>query len=681
MALAISPSARIGVRVVVAAGLIGLGFHLAHASLNVGGHGLDVFNNDVVYNVLISGAALMCLLRAAVFREDRRAWGFIAVGLTSWAIGEIYYSLAFGDSGNVPTPSLADVFYLLFYPACYAGLLALMRKRFVADRRVWLDGAIAALASAAVAAALVFEPIAATAHGELPKVLTNVAYPIGDLLLLMLVVFMFARSGWRPGRAWLLLGVGMILSAVADSSYLYLTAVNSYTVGTPLDSLWPASMLMFAFAAWRPVAAPGPARASDELRLLVAPALFALVALGVLLYGNVADVGALGVALAAVTLALVIVRAATTFRDNLRMLEASRREALTDALTGLGNRRRLIEDLEHELLAPIASTGTLLAMFDLDGFKIYNDRFGHMAGDTLLSRLAHKLDAAVSSCGSAYRLGGDEFCVLVRVDRAAPDAIVEAAREALSDSGEGFDVSCSCGSVQIPDEAETAMLALRLADDRMYAHKDGRRASARHQARSVLLGLMREREPELHRHLYDVGRQARAVGQRLGMTAEQLDELTRAAELHDIGKAAIPDAILNKPGALDADEWLFMRRHTIIGERILAEAPALVPVAALVRASHERWDGAGYPDGLTGDQIPLGARVIMVCDAFHAMTNRRAYSEALSPEVALDELRRGGGTQFDPLVVDAFCAEWISGAFVSPSDAADAGALPSSSVR
>jgi diguanylate cyclase (GGDEF)-like protein len=439
---------------------------------------------------------------------------------------------------------------------------------------------------------------------------------------------------------------------------------------------------MFAFAAWQPVAAPRPARASDELRLLAAPALFAVVALGVLLYGNVSKVGAVAVALAALTLALVIVRAATTFRDNLRMLAASRREALTDSLTGLGNRRRLIEDLEHELLAPpISSTGTLLVMFDLDGFKMYNDRFGHMAGDTPLARLAHKLDAGVSSCGNAYRLGGDEFCVLVHADPATHDAIMETAREALSDRGEGFEVSCSCGGVQIPDEAESAMLALRLADDRMYAHKDGRRASARHQARSVLLGLMREREPELHRHLYDVGRQARTVGQRLGMTAEQLDEMTRAAELHDIGKAAIPDAILNKPGPLDADEWLFMRRHTIIGERILAEAPALVPVAALVRASHERWDGGGYPDGLAGDQIPLGARVIMICDAFSAMTNQRAYSEALSPQAALDELRRGAGTQFDPLVVDAFCDEWTAGTFGSPSEAVVAAGRASPSVR
>jgi HD-GYP domain-containing protein (c-di-GMP phosphodiesterase class II) len=124
-----------------------------------------------------------------------------------------------------------------------------------------------------------------------------------------------------------------------------------------------------------------------------------------------------------------------------------------------------------------------------------------------------------------------------------------------------------------------------------------------------------------------------------------------------------------------------MRRHTIIGERILAEAPALVPVAALVRASHERWDGAGYPDGLAGDQIPLGARVIMVCDAFHAMTTRRPYSEAFSPEAALDELRRGAGTQFDPVVVDAFCGEWTASAFGSRSEAALAAARPSPSVR
>jgi HD-GYP domain-containing protein (c-di-GMP phosphodiesterase class II) len=131
--------------------------------------------------------------------------------------------------------------------------------------------------------------------------------------------------------------------------------------------------------------------------------------------------------------------------------------------------------------------------------------------------------------------------------------------------------------------------------------------------------------------------------------------VARAAELHDVGKIAVPDAIIDKPGPLDPVEWSFVRRHPLIGERILLAAPALRPVARLVRSSHERWDGAGYPDGLCGDEIPLGARVVSVCDAFEAMTTDRPYREAISEDEALDELRRCGGSQFDPMVVEAFC--------------------------
>jgi HD-GYP domain-containing protein (c-di-GMP phosphodiesterase class II) len=142
------------------------------------------------------------------------------------------------------------------------------------------------------------------------------------------------------------------------------------------------------------------------------------------------------------------------------------------------------------------------------------------------------------------------------------------------------------------------------------------------------------------------------------MNAEQLDELRRAAELHDIGKAAIPDSILNKPEGLNQYEWGFMRRHTLVGERILSAAPALGPVARLVRSSHEHWDGNGYPDGLAGSRIPLGARVVLVCDAFDAMTRDRPYGRAIPPRDALAELRRCTGTQFDPTVVEAFLVAW-----------------------
>jgi HD-GYP domain-containing protein (c-di-GMP phosphodiesterase class II) len=146
------------------------------------------------------------------------------------------------------------------------------------------------------------------------------------------------------------------------------------------------------------------------------------------------------------------------------------------------------------------------------------------------------------------------------------------------------------------------------------------------------------------------------VGRHLGLEGEALDHVRVAAELHDVGKVAIPDAILNKPGPLDDDEWAFMRRHTLIGERIVAAAPALGQVARLVRSSHERWDGEGYPDGTAGEDIPLGARVIAVCDAYDAIVSDRPYRAARSAEEALDELHRCAGTHFDPAVVAAFVA-------------------------
>jgi HD-GYP domain-containing protein (c-di-GMP phosphodiesterase class II) len=150
------------------------------------------------------------------------------------------------------------------------------------------------------------------------------------------------------------------------------------------------------------------------------------------------------------------------------------------------------------------------------------------------------------------------------------------------------------------------------------------------------------------------------VARRLEVEGEELEHVRHAAELHDVGKMAIPDAILDKPGPLDPTEWSFIRRHTIIGERIVAAAPALRQVAALVRASHEHWDGSGYPDGLAGDEIPLGARIVAVCDAFDAMVANRPYRVGMPPDLALAELWRCAGSQFDPAVVSAFAEAWAA---------------------
>jgi diguanylate cyclase (GGDEF)-like protein len=378
------------------------------------------------------------------------------------------------------------------------------------------------------------------------------------------------------------------------------------------------------------------------------------VALAVLLWDReVAPLPTPAIDLALAVPFLLVARLALSLRENARLLARSREEALTDSLTGLGNRRALMRALGEALADARSGRPWRLALFDLDGFKAYNDAFGHVAGDVLIEHLGGRLSASVRGVGRAFRMGGDEFCVLVPADRATA-ALVRAA-EALREEGEGFRIDASAGIVDLPADATDAEAALQLADRRMYARKDGRPHSPARQSGDVLLRVIAEREPELLAHMHAVAALARELATALGLDADVRDTVGRAAELHDVGKVAVPDAILGKRGPLDDDEEAFMRRHTVIGEAIIAEAPALRVVAGLVRASHERWDGGGYPDGLRGYEIPLGARIVAICDAYSAMRQARPYGGPLGEREALDELRRSAGSQFDPALVAAFC--------------------------
>jgi diguanylate cyclase (GGDEF)-like protein len=334
-----------------------------------------------------------------------------------------------------------------------------------------------------------------------------------------------------------------------------------------------------------------------------------------------------------------------------RGVEESLRQALTDDLTGLGNRRRLLADLERAIAEGTDHSPAVLAMFDLDGFKAYNDTHGHPAGDALLARLGARLAATFAGSGAAYRLGGDEFCVL---KHGSPAELEEAIRQALDAlTEEHAEIRSSCGFALLPREARDASSALRIVDQRMYAQKDNHRVSAKRQARDLLLAVVDQHAPELRPHSDWVADLARSVADHLAIDPEAIDDIVLAADLHDIGKVVIPSSILHKPGPLDKAEWEVMRRHTVTGESILMSAPALRGVAKIVRSTHERVDGGGYPDGLEGDQIPLGARIIAVCDAFDAMTSDRAYRRAMPREDAIAELEAASGTQFDPFVVAA----------------------------
>jgi two-component system, cell cycle response regulator len=609
------------------------------------------------YWTVIIGASLLTLWRAHSVRgREGLAWGLIGAGSLLWACGDVYWTLVLADNAVIPVPSVSDAGYLAFYPLVFAGLCLLLRARVEgAPKTLWVDGLTAALAAGAMSAAVVLQAVLHTVGGNALGVATNLAYPIGDLILLAVVVVAFALRGWRADRTWALLGLGIVLFWIADSYYLVTVANETYTYPSMFDGGWTSCLVLFSAAAWQPARRTVAAQDSGATRFTAFPIAFASLGLGILVLAALGSLNSLAVVLAAASLLAVFARLVLSLRENAGMLVASRHEALTDALTGLGNRRALTRDLDR--VAGGQRGGAVLALFDLDGFKHYNDSYGHPAGDALLQRLGAKLAAHVAGAGTAYRMGGDEFCVLL-ADGAAPDEEAAACAGALSEQGDGFTITCSFGAIAVPGEAQDAGEALRIADQRMYAHKHNGRSSARNQSRDVLLRALAERNPELGQHISGVAELAEAVARGLHLDEEQVDHVRHAAALHDVGKVAIPDAILDKPAALDEAEWEFIRRHTIIGERIVAAAPALRQVAALVRSSHERWDGGGYPDALTGEEIPLGARIVSVCDAFDAMVADRPYRSGMDAADALAELERCSGTQFDPDVVTAFAAAW-----------------------
>jgi two-component system cell cycle response regulator len=466
----------------------GVGVLTLHLTVGLGGpHTNDLFD-DYVYNALMFGSAFAVIARGVMVKAQRAAWLAMGAGLLCWSLGELYFTLFLqgpGEAGGSVSP--ADGLYLAMYPCMYVALTLLVGTHLRELRiGMWLDGLIAGLAAATLASALVLPPIIAGASGDVASVAVSLAYPIGDILLLMFTIGALGMTGWRPGRVWLLIAASMLLNAVADSIYVYQTATDSYTANTWLEALWPAAAVLLAVAAWAPW--PRVARRRiEDWRLVLVPALSLLAALGVLVLGNFPTVQLTPVAviLATATVLAVCARLMLTVRENLAMLVGSRALALTDPLTGLGNRRQLMEDLQVACRVAQPGEPWWLVMYDLNGFKRYNDTYGHPAGDELLARLSGKLGAAVAAHGTAYRMGGDEFCVLLKSSAADELELTQTSVAALSEHGPGFAIGAAHGEVRIPTEAGEPTAVLRLADQRLYRRKDKTRAEyvARQQLR------------------------------------------------------------------------------------------------------------------------------------------------------------------------------------------------------
>jgi diguanylate cyclase (GGDEF)-like protein len=366
-------------------------------------------------------------------------------------------------------------------------------------------------------------------------------------------------------------------------------------------------------------------------------------------------------------------------RSTYRALRAMRL-ALTDPLTGLGNHRHFHERLQRELVAAEQAGGSLsLCLVDLDDFKHINDVYGHPAGDRVLSEVAARLRQG----GEAFRLGGDEFAVLLPDQ--AEEAALETATSIVDRLGEiqlDIDerVTVSAGLATFPVQGVGRDELIRLADSALYWAKEhgknrvrayrpevahltelkrlarGADRAARIEAAESLAKAVDARDAYDGRHAGRVGELAERIATRLGLDEDEVDRVRLAGELHDVGKLAVPDEILRKPGPLTDAERLTLERHPQVGFRML-ESLGADAVAECVLHHHEHWDGTGYPDGLHGDDIPLGSRIVLVAEAFDALTSDCAYREKLTVEAALAELEESTGKQFDPQVVAALLAE------------------------
>jgi two-component system cell cycle response regulator len=333
------------------------------------------------------------------------------------------------------------------------------------------------------------------------------------------------------------------------------------------------------------------------------------------------------------------------------------REAAVDPVSGLANLHRLDQDLEVALARPLRDSRVALYAFVLGGIKTYNDSYGDACGDAMLAWLGRKLRDGLEDRATAYRLRGAAFAVLVTGPEALAVELRSAAAETLAEVGEGFKISCTVGEAVLGSEAHSPTEAIELAARRAHVHRNTAHDDSQLRPIEESIDAWRIVAPG-----YDVAALAVHIGSRLGISAEALNDLETVAHLRDVGNIAIPSAVLTRSGGLPGHEWEFIRLHTTIGERLLATNFEMERVAKLVRSTHERWDGSGYPDGLAGEAIPLASRIVFVCSAFADMTTDRPHRVARDVAAALRELQRGAGTQFDPHVVEAFRNEFVSAA-------------------
>jgi diguanylate cyclase (GGDEF)-like protein len=303
-------------------------------------------------------------------------------------------------------------------------------------------------------------------------------------------------------------------------------------------------------------------------------------------------------------------------------------------------------------------------MADINGLKLMNDAFSHDAGDELLVKASQAMTKHFNTYGEVYRIGGDEFVILLpnSSDQFTNQLINELNSDLSQTAVKGVSISVSFGYSTAYHLDEVKQVA-RKAEENMYAHKIASISSNRNLLIKTLQKTLYEKNPREEAHCKRVSVVSKALGLAIGLDSEQLGLLEVISFLHDIGKIAIDEEVLNKTDQLSTQEWEKVKKHPEIGYRILSTVPEYFEVASDILSHHERYDGHGYPRGLKGEQIPLRARILSIADAYDAMVNKRPYNEQKTHEAAMIEIKENRGTQFDPILVDVFIKHFGSKPF------------------
>lgn len=464
-------------------------------------------------------ASVLCLGRAAVSGRDRAMVIVMGLGLMAWATGDLALAAESVGGATPPTPSVADAFYIAFYPLTYVALMLLVRRRVKRfSMATWLDGIVAGLGAAAICAAFVFQGVLRSAGGHPGAVAVNLIYPVGDLLLLIMVVGGTAILPGRTRGPWLMLAAGYALQAIGDTFNLFGSGIGATHVGTAFNSIaWPIAILLVSGSVWLRQT-PSDIATHERPPGLLLPGLGTLSALLILLLAALQDADHTAVGLATATLAVAAVRVGASLKRLRNLTEERHTEAITDQLTTLGNRRGLFELLDGLLREHRSGEGDARSLaflyMDLNRFKEVNDSFGHSVGDELLRQLGTRLSDALRTSDLLVRLGGDEFGVALLDANADYGATV--AQRLAAKLEEPFllgnvraRISVSIGIAVVPDDAVDAHDLLRCADLAMYRAKVDGKSFATYQeeidGRANRLGLVEElreaideRKLELH---------------------------------------------------------------------------------------------------------------------------------------------------------------------------------------